>query len=800
MARPVAGAADWWRPTRSLATWLTWLLAAQARRAAPLPGRRRQRRDLRPVARRVRRAARTATTNARNGSSTTRRPGPQRPGARSQTLLAHRDAGAPHHLDVAERPQRARARPDRRPAGTGMGHRRLVHPARQLRAALPRLLRPLAQLRSGCGPRRRVAPHSPGSPLVRIWVVAYIGGVVLLLVRDRPGRVGRHRRVADHRALLVGDRVWSAPRARSCRSAWCAGSPSARRRSRQPIPHPPHGRWSAQLSGPVTPPTGPAGIRIRRGATTTATGTAPRGPSTSARRAWRPPRRSPRRLVPRPHRPVPLALLDRPRVDRARQPRPGAVRRPAQSTIPRSRADVGTAPGVRRRGDPRRPGAPASRDRRARPSMAASTSGPSNGASASTARRRTAGLSRHAARIAGSASGSPSAPSAATAASRASASRCVAHDTGERADRAGSRRPRHRAHRAAHAAASTTVTSGSSSRSSTAGDDRGVSGHRGRELGGAAAHRRCADRYGAPAHTVRRVAGCAADERAERGGAHAWVGVVECAADASAIDVRACERGPGDRGRRARPHGRPGPRRSRQPAVDRDDDAGEDGGDHRGHEEAGERRRARACAPTRHPAAGRRASRVCGPGRAPNGTGRRGRLRGGCTRQDSRLLRMARACPGLVDRGVTPKLSVPDRSRMTEPDHRDRRRPRLRPPSSRSRPGPSPLGPRVWCCRRLGVLVAVIVIAGFLIHLPYVIISPGSATPLDSSVVQIDGAPDVPARHGQRPVPHRARVDARPERVARRDVVARSRPRRREAQRRRAGVSATRRTRRSTPS
>jgi Lon-like protease len=42
-----------------------------------------------------------------------------------------------------------------------------------------------------------------------------------------------------------------------------------------------------------------------------------------------------------------------------------------------------------------------------------------------------------------------------------------------------------------------------------------------------------------------------------------------------------------------------------------------------------------------------------------------------------------------------------------------------------------------------GLLVAVI-IAGFLIHLPYVIISPGSATPLDSSVVRIEGATTYP--------------------------------------------------------
>jgi PDZ domain-containing protein len=44
----------------------------------------------------------------------------------------------------------------------------------------------------------------------------------------------------------------------------------------------------------------------------------------------------------------------------------------------------------------------------------------------------------------------------------------------------------------------------------------------------------------------------------------------------------------------------------------------------------------------------------------------------------------------------------------------------------------------------VGVLIAAVVIAGFLIHLPYVIISPGSATPLDSDVVQIDGAKTYP--------------------------------------------------------
>lgn len=75
-------------------------------------------------------------------------------------------------------------------------------------------------------------------------------------------------------------------------------------------------------------------------------------------------------------------------------------------------------------------------------------------------------------------------------------------------------------------------------------------------------------------------------------------------------------------------------------------------------------------------------------------------------------------------------------------------------------PGPLPLPPLVPPDRPMGrrhtvlavvlsavgVLLVAVVVAGFLIHLPYVIISPGSATPLDASVVQIEGATTYP--HG----------------------------------------------------
>ncbi|MFN8026492.1 MAG: PDZ domain-containing protein [Acidimicrobiia bacterium] len=49
-----------------------------------------------------------------------------------------------------------------------------------------------------------------------------------------------------------------------------------------------------------------------------------------------------------------------------------------------------------------------------------------------------------------------------------------------------------------------------------------------------------------------------------------------------------------------------------------------------------------------------------------------------------------------------------------------------------------------WVASVLGVLLVVAVVAGFVIRLPKVIISPGDSTPLDSSVVSIQGAQTYP--------------------------------------------------------
>ncbi len=67
------------------------------------------------------------------------------------------------------------------------------------------------------------------------------------------------------------------------------------------------------------------------------------------------------------------------------------------------------------------------------------------------------------------------------------------------------------------------------------------------------------------------------------------------------------------------------------------------------------------------------------------------------------------------------------------------------PPAPPSGPGRGRRHPVLtWVLSVIGVLLLVAILAGFLIHLPYVIISPGSATPLDRSVVQIEGAQTYP--------------------------------------------------------
>ena len=138
----------------------------------------------------------------------------------------------------------------------------------------------------------------------------------------------------------------------------------------------------------------------------------------------------------------------------------------------------------------------------------------------------------------------------------------------------------------------------------------------------------------------------------------------------------------------------------------------------------------------------RRATRIprVGPGpRAERHRGR-GRLRGRCTRQT-----LDSSCSASGAAGASAKLSAPDRSRMTEPIRCARPPPPELPAAHAQPQAHRPRGRAVdrWAC-----CIAAIVIAGFLIHLPYVIISPGSATPLDSSGRADRGRADLPRDAG----------------------------------------------------
>ena len=145
--------------------------------------------------------------------------------------------------------------------------------------------------------------------------------------------------------------------------------------------------------------------------------------------------------------------------------------------------------------------------------MAASTSGPSNGARASTARRRTAGRSVVAASTAGRPAASPMAPSAATAASRHSGSSCPVTTGPGRATMPGSGGTR-----SPDAQAAASTTRGSSSARADRQRGRLVAGPGGAQLGGAGPHG--GGGVGQARGQVVRGQSAAAGQRAEGGGPH----------------------------------------------------------------------------------------------------------------------------------------------------------------------------------------------------------------------------------------------------------------------------------------
>ena len=273
----------------------------------------------------------------------------------------------------------------------------------------------------------------PGSPLVRLWIVGYVGGFVLFFSAIGLA-VGGVTGVSTTRTLLVIGGVVGA--AGTVLSIFVVRDITARQEVLQARDPAPLERPIARQYAAPTAVDGPGWYADPQCAL--------RPPLLGRQRVDR--ARQPRRrghdraagaarLVPGPHRSVPLAVLDRQRVDRARQPRPGAVHRSVGERRHRPGVAVRTAKilglkilGLKILGGlsdlPVAIGERGGRWRRRPPDRRTAPS-------ASTARRRTAGLSWHASRMAGSASGSPSAPSAATAASRASASRWRARHVGE---------------------------------------------------------------------------------------------------------------------------------------------------------------------------------------------------------------------------------------------------------------------------------------------------------------------------------------------------------------------------------
>ena len=428
----------------------------------------------------------TATTHSRRRGFGT---GPTVPISRSGRIrgdrCAHRRAD---HLAVAEPDERERARAHRRAVLAGLGDRRLADPDRQLRDPVLRVPRPLAQLRPHAEPGsewRRL--H--GSPLITSWWITFVVGTVtpliaigLVLTSSISGADTDSFVNAAHVVLAVG----------SVLAIFVLREINQRQ----------------ELQQATTPAPTDAIVRRR-----------------TRFRFGRP------GLVPRPARALRAPLLGRPHLDRV-----GEHQGPARD---RHRAGAGLrliVEVLRRLADLPVVVFP-------RAAIAASTAGPENGASASTARRRTAGRSLHACRIASSPPGSASAPSAATAASRASGSRCtrVVVTSAATAPAAIAPSP---SSPSAHAAASTTVTSRSDSNATSGATPSGFA-----SFGASSAARRRTDGSGsdvACCHAVTASAGAArtsapsAADRTRGSGsaARAWCTRRSCSASRVPVSPR----------------------------------------------------------------------------------------------------------------------------------------------------------------------------------------------------------------------------------------------------------------------
>ena len=243
--------ADWWRPTRAIATWLTWLLVAQAagQFAARCSSTRR-----RPWLRMHGRSTRCSTiaTPPRGGSSSAASDGTDQTltsGARLRDARRDRPAD---HLGLAERAQRPGARAERGAAVARAGR----SPGGSSRSptwccrtsSSPTLWRSSG---AGRGARRRVAVAARRRRWSSAWWVAYVGAQLLTplaVVLAVTGVTGR----SAHRGAARGGARRGRGGAAAHASWWCARSPTARRRSRRSTRRRPTRPAPRQYHAPTT--------------------------------------------------------------------------------------------------------------------------------------------------------------------------------------------------------------------------------------------------------------------------------------------------------------------------------------------------------------------------------------------------------------------------------------------------------------------------------------------------------------------------------------------------------------------
>ena len=195
------------------------------------------------------RCSTAATTTARRIFDAHPRPSqPVEHGARRRAIAA---LGAAHHLGLAQRPQRARARPHRRPARRRAG-RSGPGSSRWPTSCSSTSSSPT----SGAAPIPTASAATPGVASrdrrsCACGSLAYVGGLVLLFASDQPRGRRRHRRLG-HRTP-ARDRRSGRRRGHACSSIFVVRDITARQEALQARdPAPPERPIARQYAAPTT--------------------------------------------------------------------------------------------------------------------------------------------------------------------------------------------------------------------------------------------------------------------------------------------------------------------------------------------------------------------------------------------------------------------------------------------------------------------------------------------------------------------------------------------------------------------